>query len=175
MLTLTWVGHTSFLVQMAGLNILIDPVWSERASPLPFLGPRRWVSPGVEFDRLPPIDLVVLSHDHYDHLDRDSVQRLAATHRPRFFVPLGYKTWFTSIGVTDVVELDWWQSVTLGPVRVHCVPAQHFSQRSLWDASRRLWASWVIAGPERRLYFGGDTGYPLGVSTPKCKVRKNHV
>ena len=157
--TLTWIGHATLLVQLDGLNILTDPQWSDRAGPTSWLGPRRLSPPGLAFEALPHIDVVVISHDHFDHLDLPTVRRLAATHDPLFLVPLGLKAWFRDNGMTHVEELDWWQERVQRGVRFVCVPAQHFSQRSLWDASRRLWASWVIAGRERRLYFGGDTGY----------------
>ncbi len=157
--TLTWIGHATLLVQVDGLTILTDPQWSDRAGPTSWIGPRRLSPPGLPFESLPRVDVVVISHDHYDHLDLPTVRRLAATHDPLFLVPLGLKAWFQDNGMTHVEELDWWQEHEQRGVRFVCVPAQHFSQRSLWDASRRLWASWVIAGRERRLYFGGDTGY----------------
>jgi N-acyl-phosphatidylethanolamine-hydrolysing phospholipase D len=160
--TLTWIGHATLLVQVNGLNILTDPQWSDRAGPTSWLGPRRLSPPGLAFEALPHVDVVVISHDHFDHLDLPTVRRLAATHDPLFLVPLGLAAWFRDNGMTHVEELDWWQERVHRGVRFVCVPAQHFSQRSLWDASRRLWASWVIAGPERRLYFAGDTGYFSG-------------
>ena len=107
----------------------------------------------------PPLDAVLISHDHYDHLDIDTVKRLAAAHDPLFVVPLGLKSWLAGQGVTRVQELDWWGSLEHQGVRVVCVPAQHFSQRSPWDANTRLWASWAVIGASRRFYFGGDTGY----------------
>ena len=158
--TLTWIGHSTFLIQLDGLNILTDPQFSERASPLSFAGPRRLSAPGVAFEDLPPIHLVVLSHDHYDHLDRASVVRLAEQHRPLFLVPLGLKAWFTSVGITErVEELDWWQSRTVGGVTVTCTPVQHWSARTAFDTNERLWAGWALAGRERRLFFAGDTGF----------------
>jgi N-acyl-phosphatidylethanolamine-hydrolysing phospholipase D len=159
MLTLTWVGHTSFLVQMAGLNILIDPVWSERASPLPFLGPRRWVSPGVEFDRLPPIDLVVLSHDHYDHLDAPTITRLVERYPAAvWYSPLGTADFLRHRGARDVVERDWWDEGSVGEVHLTCVPAQHFSGRTLGKRNSTLWSGWTLRAPDRTLFFAGDTG-----------------
>ena len=159
---ITWVGHATLLVQVDGLSVLTDPQWSGRAGPTSWLGARRLGPPGLAFEALPRIDVVVISHDHYDHLDLPTVKRLAATHDPLFLVPLGLKQWFTDNGVTRVEELDWWQEREHQGVRFVCVPAQHFSQRSLWDGSRRLWASWAILGREKRLYFGGDTGYFAG-------------
>lgn len=157
--TITWIGHSTFLVQLGGLNILTDPNWSDRASPVRFAGPRRLIPPGLRFADLPRIDAVVISHDHYDHLDEVTVRRLAAAHHPRFFVPLGVKSLLQGYGATDVVELDWWQSASLRSVRFTATPAQHSSGRWLHDQNTRLWASWVIARGEHRLFFGGDTGY----------------
>jgi N-acyl-phosphatidylethanolamine-hydrolysing phospholipase D len=157
--TVTWVGHATLLVQLDGVNLLTDPHWSERASPVGFAGPRRVSAPGLRFEDLPPIHLVVISHDHYDHLDVATVQRLAREHRPRFLVPLGLKAWFAELGITDVEELDWWQSRTVSGLEVTCVPAQHFSGRTLWDRNRRLWSGWAVRGRDRRLFFAGDTGY----------------
>jgi L-ascorbate metabolism protein UlaG (beta-lactamase superfamily) len=157
--TLTWIGHATFLVQVDGVNVLTDPQFSERASPVRFAGPRRLAPPGLAFEQLPPIDAVVISHDHYDHLDRPTVRRLAATHRPRFFVPLRLKKWFTDAGIANVEELDWWQSRTVGSVTFTATPVQHWSSRTPFDMNRRLWAGWAIAGRARRLFFAGDTGY----------------
>jgi N-acyl-phosphatidylethanolamine-hydrolysing phospholipase D len=157
--TVTWIGHATILVQLEGVNLLTDPHWAERASPLSWAGPRRLQPPGVRFEDLPPIHLVAISHDHYDHLNLDTVQRLAASHDPIFVVPLGLKAWLEANGITRVVELDWWSTFDHRGLRLVCVPAQHFSQRSLWDANTRLWASWAVIGSSRRLYFSGDTGY----------------
>ena len=157
--TVTWVGHSTLLVQLDGVNLLTDPTWSERASPVAFAGPRRVVPPAVRFEDLPPIDLVLVSHDHYDHLDGPTIARLWAAHRPRFLVPLGFKAWFAELGIDAVDELDWWESRTVKGLTVVCAPVQHWSARSLRDENRRLWASWAVLGRERRFYFAGDTGY----------------
>jgi len=159
---ITWIGHATLLVQLDGLSVLTDPQWSDRAGPTSWFGPKRLGPPGLAFEDLPRIDVVVISHDHYDHLDLPTVKRLAAAHDPLFVVPLGMKAWFADNGMSRVEELDWWQERLHRGVRFVCVPAQHFSQRSLWDANRRLWASWVIVGRGKRLYFGGDTGYFSG-------------
>lgn len=161
---LTWIGHATFLVQMDGVNVLTDPHWGGRTSPVSFAGPRRLVPPGVRFEDLPPIHAVVISHDHYDHLDLETVTRLAREHAPTFFVPLGLKAWFTDAGIQKVVELDWWQSSRVGPLTITSTPAQHSSGRSitLTDQNRRLWSSWAIASEHRRFYFAGDTGYFSG-------------
>lgn len=157
--TLTWIGHATFLFQVDGLNVLTDPQWSERASPLSFAGPRRLSLPGVRFEDLPRIDVVLISHDHYDHLDRATVSRLARVHRPLFLVPLGLKAWFADIGVTNVEELDWWQRRVVGAVTFTCVPVQHWSARTPFDMNRRLWSGWALVGRHRRAFFAGDTGY----------------
>lgn len=154
---LTWIGHAAFLVRMDGATFLTDPIFSRRASPLSFAGPARLVEPGVPLDALPPVDFVVLSHDHYDHTDVPSIRALAAR-GARFFVPLGLGPLVRAAGGT-VSELDWWESAEAGPVRVHCVPARHFSGRGLTDRGRTLWAGWVVQGPSRRFYHAGDTGY----------------
>lgn len=160
--SVTWIGHATVLVQTGGLNILTDPQWSERASPVSWGGPRRLSPPGLAFEALPRIHVVLISHDHYDHLDLRTVKRLAAAHDPLFLVPLGLKAWFAENGMTRVEELDWWQEHAHGGVKFVCVPAQHFAQRTLADGNRRLWASWAVASPERRFYFSGDTGYFTG-------------
>jgi N-acyl-phosphatidylethanolamine-hydrolysing phospholipase D len=157
--SITWIGHSTLLIQLEGLNVLTDPTWSRRASPLSWAGPRRLIPPGLAFDNLPRIDVVMISHDHYDHLDLATVKRFAETHDPLFLVPLGLKAWFTDNGMSRVEELDWWQGREYRGVNFVCVPAQHFSQRTLWDGNTRLWASWAVLSRERQLYFSGDTGY----------------
>jgi L-ascorbate metabolism protein UlaG (beta-lactamase superfamily) len=157
--TVTWVGHSTLLIQLDGVNLLTDPQWSERASPVTFAGPRRVTPPGLRFEDLPPIHLVLISHDHYDHLDVATVRRLAAAHRPRFLVPLGLKAWFADLGISDVEEMDWWATRTEGHLAVTCLPAQHFSGRTLWDRNRRLWSGWAVAGRARRFFFAGDTAF----------------
>lgn len=161
--TVTWVGHATLLVQLDGVNLLTDPQWSERASPVSFAGPRRMNAPGLRFEDLPPIHLVLISHDHYDHLDEATVLRLAREHRPRFFVPLGLAAWLADRGVENVVERDWWERAELRGVTFVCTPAQHSSGRGLHDQNERLWASWAVLGAARRLYFAGDTGYYPGL------------
>jgi N-acyl-phosphatidylethanolamine-hydrolysing phospholipase D len=145
---------------MDGVNILTDPMWSDRASPVPFAGPSRWAAPGVAFEALPPIDVVLLSHDHYDHLDAPTVRRLAAAHPAAVWcVPLGVARLVRREGVARVEELDWWQGAELGCCAVTCTPAQHFSGRTLGARGTTLWSSWCVAGPRHRVHFGGDTGY----------------
>lgn len=159
--TLTWIGHATFLLQVGGVNILTDPHFSERASPLSFAGPKRRVPPALDFTTLPHIDVVVISHSHYDHLDLETVKRLdgQAGGPPMFFVPLALKAWFNEQGIDNVTELDWWESRDHLGLKLHLAPVQHWSQRSLWDRNRTLWGSWVIEHRELRFLFGGDFGY----------------
>jgi N-acyl-phosphatidylethanolamine-hydrolysing phospholipase D len=130
-----------------------------RASAVSFAGPRRLVAPGLAFEDLPPIHLVVISNDYYDHLDATTVKRLADTHRPLFLVPLGLKAWFAKLGISQVEELDWWQRREFRSLTLVCLPARHWSARTVWDLNRRLWASWAVLGRDRRIFFSGDTGY----------------
>jgi N-acyl-phosphatidylethanolamine-hydrolysing phospholipase D len=160
-LMVTWVGHASVLLQLGGLNILTDPMWSERASPLQFTGPRRWVAPGIPFEDLPPIDIVVQSHNHYDHLDDWTVGALAhANAGANWFVPLGLAEFVRARGAHHVTELDWWQSADAQSLHITCTPAQHFSGRSLRDRGDTLWCGWSFAAAEgKRVFFAGDTGF----------------
>jgi L-ascorbate metabolism protein UlaG (beta-lactamase superfamily) len=158
-LRVTFVNHATVLLQQDGLNVLTDPIWSLRASPVSFLGPRRHHPPGLRFDDLPPIDAVLLSHNHYDHLDLPTLRRLEARHHPRFFCGLGNGSLLEKAGLHRVTELDWWQSVPLtAAVDLVAVPAQHFSNRGLFDRDRTLWLGYVLRGPAGRSYFAGDTG-----------------
>ena len=154
------VGHATFLIQMDGINILTDPIWSERCSPVSWAGPRRYRAPGILFDDLPPIDAVLVSHNHYDHLDLPTLERLAGKGVPRAITTLGNRERIREAGLPAVEEIDWWQSVRLSSdVTVTLVPAQHFSSRTLWDRNRTLWGGFVISGPSGNVYFAGDTGY----------------
>jgi len=158
-LTVTWVGHSTLLIQIGGLNVLTDPVWSDRVSPISFMGPRRWMRPGVAFTALPPIDIVLLSHNHYDHLDVPTLRRIASVHEnTTWVVPLGLTEIVRRCGGSRVIELDWWQESRIGPVLIGCAPAQHFSGRGLHDRDRTLWCSWALRTPASSLYFGADSG-----------------
>ncbi|HEU0012699.1 MAG TPA: MBL fold metallo-hydrolase [Longimicrobium sp.] len=168
-LRITWIGHATFLVQLGGLNLLTDPVFAARASPLRWMGPRRFVPPGVALDALPPIDAVLLSHDHYDHLDSWSVRRLAERFGAglRWISPLGYRAWLAKRGAETVTELDWWDATTLdgdaGGVTVTCAPAQHWTRRTTSPVNARLWGSFALrAQGGRAVYFGGDSGWFRG-------------
>jgi N-acyl-phosphatidylethanolamine-hydrolysing phospholipase D len=162
-ITVTWVGHATFLLQIGGLNVLTDPMWSERASPVQFAGPRRHRPPGFPLDSLPPIDLVLQSHDHYDHLDEATVRHLAARFPDaRWLMPLGLAATLSSWGVGGVLrvrELDWWNTVREGDVMITSTPAQHFSGRGFGDRDRALWCGWALRIGERAIWFAGDTGY----------------
>ncbi len=159
-LYVTPVGHATFLVQMDGVNILTDPMWSERCSPVSWVGPKRYSKPGIRLEDLPPIDVVLVSHNHYDHLDLPTLERLAGRGVPYAIVPLGTHRLMQSTGIPMVDELDWWQSVPLSSkVTVTLVPARHFSGRALWDQNRTLWGGFVISGPSGNVYYSGDTGY----------------
>ena len=167
--TVTWIGHATVLVQMDGVTFLTDPIWSERASPFDFAGPKRFQPPGIALAALPPIDFVVVSHSHYDHTDLPTLTALAAT-GARIFVPLELGRVLRSAGITDVEELDWWDHRDVGRVKVHCVPAQHWSARSLFDKDETLWSGWAVTGPTRRFYFAGDTGYFNGFAEIGAKL-----
>jgi N-acyl-phosphatidylethanolamine-hydrolysing phospholipase D len=159
-LTLTWVGHATVLLQLGELNVLTDPHWSKRASPVQFAGPARWVKPGIELGELPPIDLVLISHNHYDHLDDGTVRRLAAAFpKAAWRAPLGLASFLRRRGARDVEEMDWWGETRLAGVRVTCTPAQHFSARSPFDRNRTLWCGWALARDGLRVFFAADTGY----------------
>lgn len=155
----TWLGHATVLVELEGVRILTDPIWSERASPFESLGPSRFQPPPVALSALPKLDAVVISHDHYDHLDEATIRALAPT-GVRFFVPLGVSAHLLAWGVEagQITELDWWEEGQVGEVRIVATPARHFSGRSLTNRNSTLWASWAFVGPSRRVYFGGDTG-----------------
>ncbi len=161
----TWIGHATVLVQAGGLNLLTDPIFSERASPLSFLGPRRHVPPAIALGELPRVDVVLVSHDHYDHLDAASVDALARQPggAPVFVVPLGLARWFEARGIRDVVELDWWRDHVVqgpkGPVEIALTPAQHWSGRGLFDRKRTLWGGYAVFAPDAHLYYTGDSGY----------------
>lgn len=164
---ITWVGHSTMLVQMGGINLITDPVFSERASPVPFLGPQRAQPPGLTPAQLPRIDVVLVSHNHYDHLDEASVRQLHGQPggAPLFIVPLGLKAWFADIGITRVVELDWWDTHRLPaapgaqPVDVLLTPAQHWSGRTLSDRLQTLWGGFAVFADDLHLIYTGDTGY----------------
>ena len=194
--SVTWIGHATLLLQVGGQNILTDPQLSARASPVQFFGPERRVPPGLSYEQLPRIDIVLISHNHYDHLDKDTVTRLAAQPGgpPHYLVPLGLKSWFHGIGIDSVTELDWWDRLEIGGLAIHCVPVQHWSKRGLTDRNATLWSGWVIEHPGLRVFFTGDTGYsrdfadigrrfgsfdlaaiPIGAYAPRWFMYPQHV
>jgi N-acyl-phosphatidylethanolamine-hydrolysing phospholipase D len=159
--SVTWIGHATVLAQLGGLNLLTDPMFSRRASPVSFAGPQRLVPPGLALHELPHIDVVLISHNHYDHLDEDSV--VALNHQaggpPLFVVPMGNAAWMAQRGIHNVVELAWWQQRRVGAVQVVLTPAQHWSGRSLTDRMDTLWGGYAVLAPDQHLFFAGDTAY----------------
>ncbi|WP_420810183.1 MBL fold metallo-hydrolase [Halopolyspora algeriensis] len=185
----TWVGHATYLIRACGINLLVDPVWSGR---IPGVR-QRLTPPGVAFAELPPIDAVLISHNHYDHLDAPTLRRL-----PRdtpVLAPRGLAMWFGRRGFTSVTEMDWWESTRIGGIDIDFVPAHHWSRRTLWDFCHSLWGGWVITAPDgRRLYHAGDSGYgeyfteigrrypdidvamlPIGAYEPRWFMRPVHM
>lgn len=193
--TATWMGHSSVLLQVGGLNILTDPVWSERASPMQWIGPRRVMSPPMGLEELPPLDVVLMSHAHYDHLDRGTVRRLAALHPEATWVaPLRLGRYLRGFGAREVVELDWWQQEVVKGATITGTPARHFSARRLGDRNATLWAGYAVEVEGRRAWFAGDTAWhpefrligercgpfdlvmmPIGAYDPRWFMRIVHV
>ncbi len=197
-LRLSYVGHASFLIQTAGLNMLLDPVWSKRASPFRLLGPRRVNDPGIAFADLPPVDVVLVSHGHYDHLDLATLSRLAAAYRPRVIAPLGNDAIVRNRHPAIAAEAhDWEDRIEIGAgVAVTLVPTRHWSARNLSDRNESLWASFVIETPGGRIYFVANSGYgdgghfrharerhgplrlailPIGAYEPRWFMREQHM
>jgi L-ascorbate metabolism protein UlaG (beta-lactamase superfamily) len=158
-LRITFVNHSTFLLQLAGINILTDPIWSHRASPVSWAGPRRRRAPGIRLEDLPPIDLVLLSHDHYDHMDIPTLRELARHHRPTIYTGLKNGRRLAKHGIGNVVEMDWWQeSAARSDMWVTAVPAQHFSGRYPFQVDKTLWCGFVVQTKDTTIYFAGDTG-----------------
>lgn len=157
----TWIGHASTLVQASGLNVLTDPVFSQRASLFQWIGPKRVQPPGLSLEQLPRIDVVLISHNHFDHLDPQSLIDLnqQAGGPPLYIVPLGLKTWLEARGINHVRELGWWSSTRVGGVELMLTPAQHWSGRGIGDRGETLWGSWAVLGDDFQWYFSGDSGY----------------
>jgi N-acyl-phosphatidylethanolamine-hydrolysing phospholipase D len=173
----TWIGHATVLVQASGLNVLTDPIFSERASMVQFAGPRRRQPPGLSLDGLPPIDVVIISHNHYDHLDVNSVRYLANRAQDAgngaatlFIVPLGLKVWMENLGIRNVRELDWWQSVTVKGVEFQLTPVQHWSARGVADRSHTLWGGYAVLGSDFHWYFAGDTGFSADFADTRARL-----
>ncbi len=164
-LRITMVGHATLLIQTAGLNILTDPVWSQRASPVRFAGPQRVNAPGIAFDDLPPIDLVLLSHNHYDHLDLDTLERLHVHHAPLIVTPLGNDAIVRArVGDARIAVRDWGESIEVGGARIHVEPCHHWSARGTRDRRMALWAAFVMETDGGLIYHVGDTGFHDGIN-----------
>ncbi|NKB52505.1 MAG: MBL fold metallo-hydrolase [Rhizobiaceae bacterium] len=159
-LRVTWIGHASVLVEIDGKRILTDPVFSERVSPFSFIGPSRFHATPLKLKDLQGIDAVVISHNHYDHLDKATTRHLARK-GTQFFLPLGNKTQLVQWGVPEgqIQELDWWQEASIGSLKLIATPTRHYSNRGTFDYKQTLWTSWTIIGPTNRLFYSGDTGY----------------
>jgi len=160
-LRITWLGHSTTLVEIDGARLLLDPMWSDRSSPFSFAGPKRFFEPPLAIEDLPPVDGVLISHDHYDHLDKATIIKLAGL-AAKFIVPLGVGAHLEKWGVSSqkIVELDWWQSIQLGHLKLSATPARHFSGRSIImsDRDKSLWVGFAIQGPKHRVYYSGDSG-----------------
>jgi L-ascorbate metabolism protein UlaG (beta-lactamase superfamily) len=188
----TWIGHSSFLLQVNGQNILTDPIFSKRASPVGFAGPERLSRAGLTPEELPPINMVLISHSHYDHLDEATILKLG--NAPIYVVPLGLKAWLNKRNITNVIEFDWWDQLVINGLKVTCIPAQHWSNRGIADFNQTLWSGWAVSAADFQFYFAGDTGYtkqfkeihpklgamdlallPIGAYEPREFMRNQHV
>jgi L-ascorbate metabolism protein UlaG (beta-lactamase superfamily) len=192
-IVVTFINHSTFLIQTPSANILTDPIYSERASPVSFAGPKRVRRPGVPFEQLPHVDIVLISHNHYDHMDLPALRRIESKHKPLVITGLGNAKVLSSAGIQKVREIDWWDSIDAG-LKITMTPAQHFSARTLWDRNRSLWGGFLIEENGRRIYFAGDTAYtsyfreirqrygapdlallPIGAYKPRWFMKDVHV
>ena len=194
--TITWIGHSTFLLQIDGINILTDPHFTKRASPLSFMGPSRTTPPGLKIEELPFIDFVLISHNHYDHLDSKTIQLLLKkqnVNQPTFFVPLKLRNILSKLGARNVMEHEWWQMTQFKNLEIHSVPVQHWSKRTFNDTNKTLWCGWVVKANNFKYFFVGDTGYskdfkdiqkkfgsfdlstiPIGAYAPRWFMKDSH-
>ncbi len=194
--TLSWIGHSSFYIAYDKSHFLIDPVWADRASPFHFIGPKRHKKPGIAIEAVPPIDYVLISHNHYDHLDLQACKMLHVKNpKAVFIVPLGLKATLQKYGITNVYEMDWWSQYKHGSFRITAVPSQHFSGRGIFDRNQSLWCGYIVEIADKCLYYAGDTGYneqhfreigskfphidlsiiPIGAYAPRAFMKAAHV
>jgi L-ascorbate metabolism protein UlaG (beta-lactamase superfamily) len=190
----TVINHATVLLQVDGVNILTDPIWSDRTSPISFIGPKRVHRPAVKFDDLPPIDLVVISHNHYDHLDIPTLKRLSNRYSPKILVGLKNGELLTSEGIKNFVEMDWYQKIEFKGLNITFLPNQHWSARGLFDKFETLWGGYIVDSSKGAIYFAGDTGYgkffkeikesfpniilsflPIGAYEPRWFMKPAHV
>jgi len=190
----TFINHASFLIQSAGMNVLTDPIWSERASPFSWAGPKRLREPGVRFEDLPAIDVVLISHNHYDHLDLETLKRLQQVHDPLFLIPLGVDLLLQEHGLEKTMAMDWFDDYAFGENLISSVPVKHFSGRGLGDTNQTLWSGYMIETGGKQIFFAGDTGYgefykliherfgdvdlallPIGAYRPRWFMRPIHM
>lgn len=188
----TWIGHSSFLMGAAGTRFLVDPVFSEYCAPMPLKRLRRRAAPGLPLAEVAGVPFVLITHNHYDHLDRATVRQLLP--ETQFIAPKGLGRWFHTLGRQCVQELEWWETATAGPLQITCVPAQHFSSRTFWDRDRTLWCGWIVRAGGKTIYLAGDTGYcpvfreigerfgpmdlsviPIGAYEPRWFMQPMHV
>jgi L-ascorbate metabolism protein UlaG (beta-lactamase superfamily) len=190
-----WLGHACVLLRTAGRYTLIDPVFSDRASPLSLFGPKRKTPTALTVEDLPALDVVLISHNHYDHLDRPTIKKILRRFpEVTFVVPLGLQAWFRRVGAKQICQLDWWQQTQVAGLTIHAVPARHWSMRSLWDRNRSLWCGWEVQNATLNFWFSGDSGYsenlleihrrlgpfnlaalPVGAYAPKWFMQGQHM
>lgn len=195
--SVTWFGHSTVLVQVNGKHILTDPQFSQRASPVSFMGPQRYTALPLPIDKLPHIDFVIISHDHYDHLDAQTIKKLVQKQKdaqPYIFAPLGYERWLKRHGANKILEMDWWENQSIEGITIHNTPVQHWTRRTFQDRNRKLWSGWALHTKDFKFYFAGDSGYtdwfkkigeklgpfdvsaiPIGAYEPRWFMKNSHM